>query len=125
MLAKEYHKTILFSSHDWRLAKEFSDKMRYIKEGGLYSGVAEDILSVHQELTAPALFHFNEVFVTPHIEAPQLQKEMLFSVLQKNFKKTFLSSILFFRMVFGIFLRIHFKKKAESFEEIIQLIGNL
>lgn len=33
MLAKEYHKTILFSSHDWRLAKEFSDKIRYIKEG--------------------------------------------------------------------------------------------
>ena len=33
MLAKEYHKTILFSSHDWRLAKEFSDKIWYIKEG--------------------------------------------------------------------------------------------
>ncbi len=98
MLAKEYHKTILFSSHDWRLAKEFSDKIWYIKEGGLYSGVAEDILSVHQELTAPALFHFNEAFVTPHIEAPQLQKEMLFSVLQKKLqKKTFPSSIFIFQ----------------------------
>ncbi|WP_049037154.1 ABC transporter ATP-binding protein [Elizabethkingia anophelis] len=125
MLAKEYHKTILFSSHDWRLAKEFSDKIWYIKEGRLYSGVAEDILSVHQELTAPALFHFNEAFVTPHIEAPQLQKEMLFSVLQKNFKKDLSQFNFIFQDGIWDISSDTFQKKAESFEEIIQLIGNL
>ncbi|XJR85886.1 hypothetical protein ACH34I_00175 [Elizabethkingia anophelis] len=109
----------------WRLAKEFSDKIWYIKEGGLYSGVAEDILSVHQELTAPALFHFNEAFVTPHIEAPQLQKEMLFSVLQKNFKKDLSQFNFIFQDGIWDISSDTFQKKAESFEEIIQLIGNL
>jgi iron complex transport system ATP-binding protein len=111
-------------SHDWRLAKEFSDKIWYIKEGGLYSGIAEDILSAHPELTAPALFHFNEAFVTPHIEAPQLHKEMLFSVLQKTSKKTFSVQFYLSGWYLGYFFG-YISKKAESFEEIIQLIRNL
>jgi len=35
-LAKEQNKLILFSSHDWRLAKEFADKIWYIKDNQLY-----------------------------------------------------------------------------------------
>lgn len=31
-LAKEQQKLIVFSSHDWRLAKEFSDKIWYLKD---------------------------------------------------------------------------------------------
>jgi iron complex transport system ATP-binding protein len=31
-LAKNHNKIILFSSHDWRLAKEFADKIWFIND---------------------------------------------------------------------------------------------
>ena len=37
-LAKEKNKTILFSSHDWRLAKDFSDKIWWLKDHRLKIG---------------------------------------------------------------------------------------
>ncbi|MDR2206249.1 MAG: ABC transporter ATP-binding protein [Flavobacteriaceae bacterium] len=50
-LAKKHDKLILFSSHDWRLAKEFADKIWYIKNQTLFSGSVEDVLFQHEELT--------------------------------------------------------------------------
>lgn len=125
MLAKEYQKTILFSSHDWRLAKEFSDKIWYIKDKSLFTGIAEDILSIHAELTVPALFSFSSDFVPPHIDAPQLQKELLFSVLQKNFKKDLSQLNFIFSDGIWVISSDKFQKNADNFEEIIQLIGKL
>ena len=86
-LAKEQQKLILFSSHDWRLAKEFADKIWYVKEQQLYSGIAEDVLLNHPELTRPQLFHFDENFQPPKISAPKFESEMLYSFLQKNYRK--------------------------------------
>ncbi|MEC3876311.1 ABC transporter ATP-binding protein [Chryseobacterium salviniae] len=86
-LAKEYRKIILFSSHDWRLAKEFADKIWYVKEENLYAGMVEDILLQHEELTRATLFEINPDYIPPHIIAPEVYKEMLFSLLQKNFRK--------------------------------------
>ncbi len=86
-LAKEQNKLILFSSHDWRLAKEFADKIWYIKNRQLYTGIAEDILSQHQELVKPQLFNFDASFAAPRISAPDFEKEMLYSFLQKNHQK--------------------------------------
>jgi hypothetical protein len=37
-LAKEKNKAILFSSHDWRLAKDFSDKIWWLKDQKLKIG---------------------------------------------------------------------------------------
>ena len=37
-LAKEKNKAILFSSHDWRLAKDFSDKIWWLKDHRLKIG---------------------------------------------------------------------------------------
>lgn len=85
-LAKNYGKIILFSSHDWRLAKEFADKIWFINEGILQYGLAEDILLHNNLLTHPRLFTINEKFVSPSISAPFLEKEMLYSALQKNFQ---------------------------------------
>ena len=46
-LAKNHNKLILFSSHDWRLAKEFSDKIWLVNDGTLEAGIAEEILLKH------------------------------------------------------------------------------
>ena len=87
-LAKEQNKKLFcFSSHDWRLAKEFTDKIWYVKENHLYSGIVEDILLQHNELTNASLFQINETFIPPVISAPQFHKEMLYSLLQKTSKR--------------------------------------
>lgn len=84
-LAKEQQKIILFSSHDWRLAKEFADQMWYVKNALMQNGLVEDVLMQNKELMDVSLFTMNRNFVPPHIFAPALQKEMLFSLLQKNY----------------------------------------
>ncbi|MFY7814921.1 MAG: ABC transporter ATP-binding protein [Chryseobacterium taeanense] len=118
-LALEHKKLILFSSHDWRLAKEFADKIWYIKDSQLHTGIVEDILVQHEELTSPTLFQINENFVSPKIIAPYVYKEMLFSLLQKNFSADLSAFTFEFNdMYWNIsgFSSIH---RCESFEEII------
>ncbi|MGG5207492.1 ABC transporter ATP-binding protein [Chryseobacterium sp. MIQD13] len=124
-LAKEQHKIILFSSHDWRLAKEFADKIWYVKDNQLFSGIVEDVLLQHDELTNVSLFQVNENFVPPSIEAPQVHKEMLYSLLQKNFEKD-LSSLHFeYNNGFWEILTDNSKQQYESFEEIVDFIRNI
>ncbi|MDG4651386.1 ABC transporter ATP-binding protein [Chryseobacterium arthrosphaerae] len=124
-LAREQKKLILFSSHDWRLAKEFADKIWYVKDSKLYSGIVEDILLQHDELTNASLFQINESFIPPHISAPQFHKEMLYSLLQKNFSKD-LSALNFeFQNGFWIITKDSSVHKCESFEEIINFIVNI
>ncbi|MGR3857836.1 ABC transporter ATP-binding protein [Chryseobacterium indologenes] len=124
-LAKEQNKLILFSSHDWRLAKEFADKIWYIKENHLYSGIVEDILLQHDELTNASLFQINETFIPPFISAPQFHKEMLYSLLQKNFQKD-LSDLNFeFQNPFWVIAKDSATYQCESFEEIIDLVSNI
>ena len=84
-LAKQHHKLILFSSHDWRLAKEFADNIWLLHDGKLDTGIAEEILLKHHELLNPQLFNLGKGFVAAKIDAPALQKEMLYSLLQKNY----------------------------------------
>lgn len=124
-LAKEHNKLILFSSHDWRLAKEFADKIWYIKDTRLYSGIVEDILLQHNELTNASLFQMNGTFNPPFIMAPPFYKEMLYSLLQKNFSKD-LSSLNFeFQNPFWVITKDSTKYQCESFEEIINLVKNI
>lgn len=54
-IVKEEQKLILFSSHDWRLAKDFSDKVwwlkdKRIKEGKVLSSTKEEALPTIEEL---------------------------------------------------------------------------
>lgn len=83
-LAHEQGKTILFSSHDWRLAKNFADNIWYLSDKKFHSGLAEDILAAHPELTSMKFLKRQENFRPPVIEAPDLQKELLLSLLQKH-----------------------------------------
>ncbi|REC46173.1 ABC transporter ATP-binding protein [Chryseobacterium pennipullorum] len=124
-LAKDQNKLILFSSHDWRLAKEFADKIWYIKNSTLYAGIVEDILLQHDELTNASLFQMNADYIPPHISAPQVPKEMLYSLLQKNFQKD-LSALNFeFQNRFWIITKGSSQYQCESFEEIIHLVTNI
>ncbi|EJL68278.1 ABC transporter ATP-binding protein [Chryseobacterium populi] len=124
-LAKEQNKLILFSSHDWRLAKEFADKIWYVKDNCLYPGIVEDVLLQHEELTNTSLFQVNGKFVAPKISAPAIQKEMLYSLLQKNFQKDFSSFSFEFQDSFWVISYQDSKYRCESFEEIINSIKNI
>lgn len=124
-LAKEQNKLVLFSSHDWRLAKEFADKLWYIKNQKLYSGIVEDVLAKHDELTNASLFKVNENFVAPSIISTEFQKEMLYSLLQKNFQKDFSKFLFQFTDSFWEISYQDNQYKCESFEEIINLIPKL
>lgn len=124
-LAKEQNKLILFSSHDWRLAKEFADKIWYIKENHLYSGIVEDILLQHEELTNASLFEVNENFVAPQITAPAFYKEMLYSLLQKNIQKDLSDFNFEFHNGFWAISNNTLHHQCESFEEIINFIKNI
>ncbi len=88
-LAKSYGKLVLFSSHDFRLAKEFADKIWLIKDGNFSSGISEDLLSEHKELLQPLLFDLNQGFRPPEIHALDYEKELLYSFLQKHFQRDF------------------------------------
>ncbi len=84
-LAKNDNKLILFSSHDWRLAKEFSDQIWWLKDQKLISGISEEVILNNPQLITPKILDFNIKFHPPEIDAPKLEKEMMFSFLQKNF----------------------------------------
>lgn len=86
-LAKEQNRLILFSSHDWRLAKEFADKIWLLHEKEIHAGIAEEILLKHDKLLNAELFNLGRDFRPPVITAPELHKEMLYSFLQKNFPR--------------------------------------
>lgn len=123
-LAENHQKLILFSSHDWRLAKEFADKIWFLKDKKLQHGIAEDIILNNAELAAPQLFNIHQNFVPPKISAPDLQKELLYSFLQKNYKKD-LSNIEFSYLIDN--WKITFNNKehfADKFEDIIPILTN-
>lgn len=124
-LAQEQNKLILFSSHDWRLAKEFADKIWYVKDLHLHTGIVEDILLQHDELTNASLFQINDQFVAPRITAPDFYKEMLYSLLQKNFKKD-LSVLNFeFQNDFWLISGNSLQQQCESFEEIVNFVKTI
>jgi len=123
-LAIEENKLILFSSHDWRLAKEFSDKIWYIKNEKLYSGITEEVLLQHSELVQPKLFHLDGNFVAPKISASKFHAEMLYSFLQKNFKKDLSAFNFEFDNDIWVISASDFQQKANSFEEMYQILQN-
>ena len=123
-LAENHQKLILFSSHDWRLAKEFADKIWFLKDKKLQHGIAEDIILNNAELAAPQLFNIHQNFFPPKISAPDLQKELLYSFLQKNYQKD-LSNIEFSYLIDN--WKITFNNKehfADKFEDIIDILTN-
>lgn len=118
-LAKSHNKIILFSSHDWRLAKEFADKIWFINDGILQEGLAEDILLQNDLLTNPRLFTINDEFVSPVIIAPFLEKEMLYSALQKNFKKDLSGIKINFRDTFWEINYQNYNNQCQSIEDLL------
>ncbi|SIP87543.1 iron complex transport system ATP-binding protein [Chryseobacterium sp. RU37D] len=124
-LAKKQNKLILFSSHDWRLAKEFADKIWYLKDNQLYSGIVEDVLLQHEELINPSLFKINKNFAAPKIIAPDFYKEMLYSLLQKNFQRD-LSALNFeLQNNTWIISSTTIKHQCGSFEEIVNFVKTI
>ncbi|MBC7556149.1 MAG: ABC transporter ATP-binding protein [Chryseobacterium sp.] len=123
-IAKTQNKIILFSSHDWRLAKEFSDKICLLRNGKLFSGIAEDVLLHHPKLTKPKLYNFNSEFVSPQIIAPELQKELLYSFLQKNHPKNLKNYKFTWSDDFWVITHNENQEKAHTFKEIIKLLSN-
>lgn len=124
-LAKNENKLILFSSHDWRLAKEFADKIWWIKDQKLISGIAEEVILSHPELSQPTILNFNQSFFPPMIDAPELEKEMMFSYLQKNFDKDLRKFKLTFKNDFWDLNSDKFYDNYHTFQEIKQALEKL
>ena len=75
-------------------------------------------------MAAPQLFNIHQNFVPPKISAPDLQKELLYSFLQKNYQKD-LSNIEFSYLIDN--WKITFNNKehfADKFEDIIPILTN-
>ncbi len=124
-LAKSENKLILFSSHDWRLAKEFSDKIWWIKDKKLISGISEEIILTNPELITPKILNFNQTFHPPQITAPEIQKEMMFSFLQKNFENDLRKIKLMFKNDFWEVISDNFYDNCHNFTEIKQSLKKL
>lgn len=124
-LAKKHRKLILFSSHDWRLAKEFADKIWLVHDGKLDTGIAEEILMKHHELLNPQLFNLAQGFVAPKIDAPVLQKEMLYSLLQKNYSVDMSATRFTYDNGFWTVSTEKINYQCESFDEIIKLLNKI
>jgi len=122
-LAKTKNKLILFSSHDWRLAKEFADKIWLLHDQKIEAGIAEEILLKHDELLNPGLFDFTENFVPPKILAPDLHKEMLYSFLQKNFQKDLKKFVFTFQDGIWVISADEIQTNCASFTEIAQFLA--
>jgi len=124
-LAKSENKLILFSSHDWRLAKEFSDKIWWIKDKKLISGISEEVILNNPELITPKILDFNQTFHPPEIDAPKLEKEMMFSFLQKNFSQNLRKFKLTFKNDFWELNLDNFYDNCHSFQQIKQSLQTL
>jgi iron complex transport system ATP-binding protein len=124
-LAKSENKLILFSSHDWRLAKEFSDKIWWIKDKKLISGISEEVILNNPELITPKILEFNPNFHSPEIFAPKLEKEMMFSYLQKNFSQDLQKFKLTFKNDFWELNLDNFYDNCHNLSEIKQSLETL
>ncbi|KIA83307.1 ABC transporter [Kaistella solincola] len=122
-LAKAKNKLILFSSHDWRLAKEFANKIWLLHDQKIEAGIAEEILLKHDELLNPGLFDFTESFIPPKIAAPDLHKEMLYSFLQKNFPKNLSELEFTFQNSIWVISSDDLQINCASFTEIGQFLS--
>ena len=119
-MAKKMGKTILFSSHDWRLATKFSDKIWYIKDKPLFSGLTEDILNQHSELTEMNFLE-NIPLVLPKIIAPNIQTELLISFLKKHIQRDLSNYSFEYKNEFWI---INNKYICRDFEDLLNLFNN-
>ncbi|SFH92222.1 ABC transporter ATP-binding protein [Halpernia frigidisoli] len=122
-IAKTQNKIILFSSHDWRLAKEFSDKICLLKNEQLFSGIAEDVLLKQPELTTPKLYNLHSEFLPPQIFAPELEKELLYSFLQKNHPKNLKNYKFTWSDNFWEISHNDNQQKATTFKEITNMLS--
>lgn len=119
-MAKKMGKTILFSSHDWRLATKFSDKIWYIKDKTLFSGLTEDILNQHSELIEMNFLE-NIPLVLPKIIAPNTQTELLISFLKKHIQRDLSNYSFEYKNEFWI---INNKYICINFEDLLNLFNN-
>ena len=119
-MAKKMGKTILFSSHDWRLATKFSDKIWYIKDKTLFSGLTEDILNQHSELIEMNFLE-NIPLVLPKIIAPNTQTELLISFLKKHIQRDLSNYSFEYKNEFWI---INNKYICRNFEDLLNLFNN-
>lgn len=115
-LAKDDHKTILFSSHDIYGASEVADTIWAIQDGRLKPGLAEDMLLEHIRSSKP---HSTAENLFPTITAPDLEKQLLKNALSKNLTR-YLSS---YQITFHNHLWLcRLNNKEDQFSSISQLI---
>lgn len=117
-LAKKDQKIILFSSHDWRLAKEFADQLWWIKDGIMMSGVTENVLLSQKNFIKNQFLGFGSRFVPPVILAPDLEKELMYSFLQKNFENDLSKFTLIFKNKNWDVILVDSHDKCHDFAEV-------
>ncbi len=87
--------------------------------------MVEDILVQHGELTRASLFRISEHFKAPVIEAPQIHKEMLFSLLQKSFPRDLTGFHFIYKNSRWVINTDEIYEECGSFEEIFTFMKKL
>ncbi|MDO4225790.1 MAG: ABC transporter ATP-binding protein, partial [Bergeyella zoohelcum] len=121
-LAKDYNKLILFSSHDWRLAKDFADKIWLIENQTLHTGLTEDILLKHNLLDTNTNIFSHKNLVLPHIDAPSKEKNLVISFINKNLDKDLSPFSINFDNEIWTISTPEKQWKADSFGEILSIL---
>ncbi|MEC5394278.1 ABC transporter ATP-binding protein [Bergeyella sp. RCAD1439] len=120
-LAKTQNKAILFSSHDWRLAKAFSDKLWLVKDRKLYTGIVEDVLKTHCLLNDLRLLPELPSESLPFISAPTSEAELLTSLLIKQNREVSAFSFVYHDDAWTV-SKGDWQKKVFSFEELLSIL---
>lgn len=124
-LAKQQNKLILFSSHEWRLAKNFADDIWLIQNQKLHAGFAEDVLYRNQSVLNDNKFAFNPNFLPPEILAPAFVREIILSALTKNFNRDLSAFTIIYERDFWVVSDAHAREHADTIEAIVTVMNSL
>lgn len=126
-IAQAYDKSILLSSHDWRMAMQYADFLWLIDNGELYSGLSEDVQGMKKDFFTEHSPLFSSAFIPPNIQGDVEHIELMVKALQKNFSTDLSSVNIVFknRQIFISFLDNQKEYIVNNLFETIELLKKI
>lgn len=126
-IAQAYDKSILLSSHDWRMAMQYADFLWLIDDGELYSGLSEDVQGMKKDFFTEHSPLFSSAFIPPNIQGDVEHIDLMVKALQKNFSTDLSSVNIVFknRQIFISFLDNQKEYIVNNLFETIELLKKI